>query len=235
MALRRARLETDDILRHLNSGLLTVDARGNIIYFNRAAERILGYHEEDVKGMLCDEVFAERMPCLAQCLRDGLIAGLEHPRKELEITNLRGQKLPLGLSTSILREEDREMRGIIAIFSDLTEAKQLEAKVRTADRLAAVGELSASIAHEIRNPLAAISGSVEVLKREQQVSHENNRLMTLIVKESDRLTNILNEFLSYARIDRPAYNKVEICHLISEVLEDPLSPSVVRPAHSDCR
>ncbi len=219
MALRRARLETDDILRHLNSGLLTVDARGYIIYFNRAAERILGYYEEDVKGMSCDEVFAERMPNLAQCLRDGLVAGLEHPRKELEITNLQGNKLPLGLSTSILREEDREMRGIIAIFSDLTEAKQLEAKVRTADRLAAVGELSASIAHEIRNPLAAISGSVEVLKREQQVSNENERLMTLIVKESDRLTNILNEFLTYARIDRPSYNKVEICHLISEVLE----------------
>lgn len=219
LALKKARLETDDILRHLNSGLLTIDARGYIIYFNRAAEKILGYYEEDVKGMHCQEVFSERMPVLAQSLMEGINNGREYPRKELKILNIKKEEIPLGLSTSILTEEDNEMRGIIAIFSDLTEAKHLEAKVRTADRLGAVGELSASIAHEIRNPLTSIAGSVEVLKRELKVSDENKRLMNLIVKESDRLTNILSEFLSYAKIDRPAYNKVELCHLINEVVE----------------
>ncbi|UCD62794.1 MAG: PAS domain S-box protein [Candidatus Zixiibacteriota bacterium] len=219
LALKQARLETDDILRHLNSGLLTVDAAGSIIYFNRAAERILGYREEDVKGMHCEEVFAERMPRLAECLMDGIRDRLEHPRTEVEITSVAAERLPLGLSTSILTGPDHRMRGIIAIFSDLTDAKRLEAKVRTADRLAAVGELSASIAHEIRNPLAAISGSVEVLKQEIQVDGENEQLMDLIVKESDRLTKILTEFLTYARIDRGAYNKVELCHLVGDVVE----------------
>ena len=218
-ALRRARLETDDILRHLNSGLLTIDAKGRIIFFNRAAERILGYREEQVKGMYCEEVFAERMPHLAGSLMEGIRYGTAHPRKEIEITNGDSVIIPLGVSTSVLTEENQSLRGVIAIFSDLTEAKQLEAKVRTADRLAAVGELSASIAHEIRNPLASISGSVEVLKSEVPVSGDNARLMELIVKESHRLSRILSEFLQYARIDRPAFTKVELCHIINEVLQ----------------
>lgn len=219
LALKMAKLETDDILRHLNSGLLTIDSKGYIIYYNRAAERILGYKEEEVRGMHCEEVFAERMPELAASLMDGIDHNVEHPRKEFDILSLKREIVPLGLSTSILTDEGSEMRGIIAIFSDLTQAKQMEAKVRMADRLAAVGELSASIAHEIRNPLAAISGSVEVLKGELDVSDENERLMNLIVKESDRLTKILTDFLAYARIDSPTMRKVELCHLISEVVE----------------
>jgi len=218
-ALKRAKLETDDILRHLNSGLLTIDASGRIIYFNRAAERILGYREEQVKGMYCEEVFAERMPDLAESLMNGVRHGAAYPRKEINITNVNSGKIPLGVSTSILTEEDKTMRGVIAIFSDLTEAKRLEAKIRTADRLAAVGELSASIAHEIRNPLASISGSVEVLKNELAVSGENTKLMDLIVKESHRLSRILSEFLQYTRIDHPVYTKVELCHIINEVLQ----------------
>jgi two-component system sensor histidine kinase PilS (NtrC family) len=217
-ALRQARLETDDILRHLNSGLITVDAEGRIVYFNRAAERILGYREEDVKGLRCSEVFAERMPNLAGLLTDGIRKKMAHIRQEVEIVDGNGMTVPVGLSISILTEEDYSIRGVIAIFSDLTEAKALEAKVRAADRLAAIGELSASIAHEIRNPLAAISGSVEVLKGDLDVRGENARLLELIVKESDRLTTTLNEFLQYARVDRPTYARVDLCHLVSDVV-----------------
>ncbi|MCP4685065.1 MAG: PAS domain S-box protein [bacterium] len=219
LALKRARLETDDILRHLNSGLLTIDSGGYIIYFNRAAERILGYSEERVRGMPCSEVFAERMPALAEYLMSGINSRVTYPRKELEIVTESQGIMPLGLSSSILTEESGGLRGVIAIFSDLTEAKRMENKVRANDRLAAVGELSASIAHEIRNPLAAISGSVEVLNSELQLSNENARLMELIVKESHRLNVILSDFLSFARVSRPGYNKVELCHLVSDVRE----------------
>ncbi|MCK4631871.1 MAG: PAS domain S-box protein [candidate division Zixibacteria bacterium] len=219
LALRKARLETDDILRHVNSGLLTLDSRGFVVYFNRAAERILDCREVEVRGLRCQEAFYERMPALVECLENAVDNGLEHPRREIEILARNGTVVPLGLSTSILTEEGHKLRGVIAIFSDLTEAKRLEAKVRTADRLAAIGELSASIAHEIRNPLASISGSVEVLKSELNVSGENERLMSLIVKESHRLSQILTDFLSYARIDRPTYTKVELCHLVAEIIE----------------
>jgi signal transduction histidine kinase len=156
---------------------------------------------------------------------------MEFPRRELEITNNQGQRVPLGLSTSVLTEENGTIRGVIAIFSDLTDAKELEGKVRAADRLAAVGELSACIAHEIRNPLAAISGSVEVLKKELALAGENKQLMELIVKESDRLTKMLTKFLQYARIERSSFNKVELCHVISETIEilyhqESMSPNI---------
>lgn len=220
-ALQKAKLETDDILRHLNSGLLTIDAAGRIIFFNRAAERILGYREEEVKGLNCYEAFADRMPHLAGVLMDGLREQRSHPRREISITpgGDSDDTMPLGLSTSCLTESDGSIRGVIAIFSDLTEAKRLEAKVRAADRLAAIGELSASIAHEIRNPLATISGSVEVLKAELQVEGEDSRLMDLIIKESDRLSKITTEFLTYARVSEPNPAKVELCHLIGEVIQ----------------
>lgn len=228
--LRQAKLETDEILRHLNSGLITVDADGHIVYFNCAAERILGYREEDVKGMSCREVFAERMPDLAASLMDGIQRRVAQLRQEMEITNGHGIPVPIGLSISILTDDEDTTRGVIAIFSDLTDAKDLEAKVRAADRLAAIGELSASIAHEIRNPLAAISGSVEVLKGEVQVAGENGRLMDLIIKESQRLNNILSEFLHYARIDRPAYTKVDLCRSVADVIHLIRHHSACRPS-----
>lgn len=217
--LQRARLETDDILRHLNSGLLTIDPFGCIIYFNRAAERILSYRESQVRGMFCGDVFAERMPVLGGLLSQAITHGITYPRKEIEAVDQSGATIPLGVSTSLLTKSDGTVRGVIAIFSDLTEAKRLEAKVRAADRLAAVGELSASIAHEIRNPLAAISGSVEVLKSELPLEAENARLMGVIIKESGRLNRILSDFLTYARVDRPTYTRVELCHVIGDVIE----------------
>jgi signal transduction histidine kinase len=169
--------------------------------------------------MPCVDVFSERMPGLAACLMDGVTSRMGYPRRELEITNPSSRRVPLGLSTSILTEDSGELRGVIAIFSDLTEAKELEDRVRKSDRLAAVGELSASIAHEIRNPLAAISGSVEVLSRELALDGENHRLMVLILKESQRLNRILTDFLTYARMGRPAYNKVELCHIVADIRE----------------
>lgn len=218
-ALKLARLETDDILRHMNSGLLSVDMNGQIIFFNRTAERILGYKEQEIKGINFYDAFAERMIEFVDCLSESIESGIEHPRKEINISTKDNKIIPLGFSTSILTDEKLNKRGVIAIFSDLTEVKILESKVRAADRLAAVGELSASIAHEIRNPLAAISGSVEILKKEVQVSDDNEKLLNLIVKESDRLTHILNEFLSYAKINRPSYNKIELCHIFTEVMD----------------
>jgi two-component system sensor histidine kinase PilS (NtrC family) len=217
--LRRARLETDDILRHLNSGLLTVDAAGYIVYFNRAAEKILGYREEEIKGLRANEAFAGRMPELSGRLQQALHFRQDEPRKEITIVNGLGQTVPLGLSTSVLLEERGLVRGVIAIFSDLTEAKAMEAKVRAADRLAAVGELSASIAHEIRNPLAAISGSVEVLMGELVLEGQNRQLMELIVKESHRLSRILSDFLDYARIAKPRYDKVDLHRTVNDVIE----------------
>jgi two-component system sensor histidine kinase PilS (NtrC family) len=114
------------------------------------------------------------------------------------------------------------------VFQDITEVMKLEERMRMADRLAAVGELSAGIAHEIRNPLASISGSVEVLKDELSLSEENQKLFDLIIKESDRLNQILTDFLEYARIGPALLSKVEMVHLIDEVIQ-------IVQKHPSCR
>ena len=219
MALKQAKLETDDILKHLNSGLFTVDRDGKIIYFNRAAEEILGYRESEAKGRDLRDLFSGRMPQLVDILLEVLNSHKQSPRNEIEITNRDGATIPVGMSTSLLLDTNRTIRGVIAIFQDLTDTKKLEEQIRAADKLAAVGELSAAIAHEIRNPLAAISGSVEVLNSEIKVSGENQRLLDLILRESNRLNNILSDFLLYARSRRASFMRVELCHLLSEVIE----------------
>jgi two-component system sensor histidine kinase PilS (NtrC family) len=218
-ALRQAKLETDDILKHLNSGLLTIDREGKVIFFNRAAEEILGYPEAEARGRDFRDIFSERMPRLVENLHNVLTSRKRLPRSELQIRNGQGRTMPIGISTSLLLDAQAGIRGVIAIFQDLSETKKLEEKIRAADKMAAVGELSAAIAHEIRNPLAAISGSVEVLHSELSVEGENERLMDLIVHESNRLNNILSDFLLYARRPRSAFTKVELCHLVGEVIE----------------
>jgi two-component system sensor histidine kinase PilS (NtrC family) len=217
--LNRIRADTDDVLRHVKSGLVTVDTLGRIIYFNRAAEEILGYKEPEVKGKNYEDVFRKRMPQLGEKFYQALRFNQVDSRDVLYITGSNNKKVPIGISTSILGYKEREIRGVIAIFQDITGALKLEERIRTADRLAAVGELSAGIAHEIRNPLASISGSVEVLKEELSLSGENQKLLELIIKETGRLNKILTEFLQYAKIGPAIFTKVELTHLVDEVIE----------------
>ncbi|UCD18546.1 MAG: PAS domain S-box protein [Candidatus Zixiibacteriota bacterium] len=218
-ALRQAKLETDDILRHLSSGLLTIDSGGRVIFFNRAAEEILDISESDMKGRDFRDALAGRMSRLADNLNDVLQSQRHSRRGEVEIRKRDGTVVAIGVSTSLLADDQEGIRGVIVIFQDLTETKRLEEKIRIADRMAAVGELSAAISHEIRNPLAAISGSVEVLKAELNLVGENKRLLELIIKESCRLNQILADFLMYARSRRSNFNRIELCRLVSDVIE----------------
>lgn len=217
--LKRARLETGDILRHLNCGLITIDTNGDIVYFNRTAESILDLTEPEVSGRHCRSVFAGRLECLSDNLMSVLKSRERFTRSELTISDQSGATIPIGISTSVLYDEDFDVRGVIAIFQDLTDVKRLEEKMRRADRMAAIGELSACIAHEIRNPLASISGSVEVLKSELPLDGDNESLMSLIIKETGRLNNILSDFLLYARIGRSQLRKIELQRVISDVIE----------------
>ena len=219
LELDQVKADTDEILTHLRSGLITIDASGRIVYFNRAAEEILEYSEVDVKGRDCREVFGQRMPQLAERITRAAKFNQEDSRGLLFIEDRSKRKIPVGISTSILGDRESGIRGVIAIFQDITEAMRLEEKVRTADRLAAVGELSAGIAHEIRNPLASISGSVEVLNDELSVTEENRGLLDLIIKETARLNRIVTDFLNYARIGPSLLSKVELSRLVDEIIE----------------
>jgi two-component system sensor histidine kinase PilS (NtrC family) len=217
--LERARLDTDDILLNLHSGILTIDNHGDIVYFNRAAESILGLKETDVRGRSFMQAFDKRMPEFTERILSVLKLAKPSIRTEIEIIDEDGAVVPIGLTTSMLGDEKEGIRGVIAVFQDLTSAKKLENALMNANRLAAVGEISARIAHEIRNPLASISGSVEVLKSELQLADENQRLMDLIVKESERLSRILTNFLSYARNQPTVRSKIELISLVGETVE----------------
>jgi len=197
--MQRAAEDTSAVLDSLAGGLLTVDLWGRIGAFNPAAERILGVQAASVRGRTLAEAFASRAPFLHDKLARSLGEQAPIHRLELQLALPHGGVRPLGLSTSVLRSARGEARGLLASFQDLSDVRRMQERVRRADRLAAVGELSAGIAHEIRNPLAAIANSIDMLRDELPVRGEQRRLMDLVVTESERLNRILDDFLEYAR------------------------------------
>ncbi|HET9951063.1 MAG TPA: ATP-binding protein [Candidatus Eisenbacteria bacterium] len=217
--LHRALFDTESILENMSSGLASVDALGIVRHWNRAATEIVGLPAEAVRGRHYREAFGPGLESFAEQLHETLESGAAVSRHEAHVTRGDGRAVPLGLSTSLLRDIYGERRGVIAVFQDLSEVRELEARVRHQETLAAIGELSAGIAHEIRNCLNPIAGSVEVLQRELKVSGENARLLELIVRESERLDSFIRELLDYAR-ERPLQPEaVEIGSLVRDVVD----------------
>jgi two-component system sensor histidine kinase PilS (NtrC family) len=216
--LRHMKLSTDSIIHNMNSGLIVTDMEGMVLKVNPAARSILGTGVgETLKGKTVAEL-RPRFPALADELEQVMTSRRPRRRGEIMIMRNDGTTLPLGLSVSILMERDGKSGGVIALFQDLTEVHRMREKVRQADKMAAIGRLSASIAHEVRAPLASICGSIEMLKGELELSGENHELMELIIKESDRLDNIITDFLEFARMKRPNLAPVDVRKCLNEVL-----------------
>ncbi len=138
-------------------------------------------------------------------------------RGELKIVRWDTVVVPLGVSVSHRRDAAGDANGAIAVFQDLTEVHRMRERVREADRLAAVGQLAASIAHEIRNPLGSIRGSVELLAAELRLEGHHQRLLELILKESGRVNTIINDFLSFARLRPPHRRPVRVGEFLEDV------------------
>lgn len=216
--LENVRLSTDSILKNMSSGLVVTDMDGRILAVNPAALEILGLEKDgNIEGKNIEEL----KPFLSKLVGELELAietGLPRRRGEIQIENKRGAILPLGLSISILRDDKGEEKGGIVLFQDLAEVHRMREKVRQADKMAAIGRLSASIAHEIRAPLASICGSIEMLRGELELSGENRELMDLIMKESDRLDNIITDFLEFARMKKPALSSIDVEKCLREVV-----------------
>jgi two-component system sensor histidine kinase PilS (NtrC family) len=215
--LKQLKVDTDKILENMSSGILVVDSKGKILTLNPAAGEILGFTREDLLFKRLEESIATVMPELSAELEYALSSEENKQRHEIVIKNKRGEQIPLGISISLLRDGGRK-RGVIAVFQNLTEVREMQERIRKADRLAAIGELSAGIAHEIRNPLASISGSIEILHNELNLNEEQKRLMKLIMRESDRLNNIITDFLEFARMRPPAKREADIDKCLKDVL-----------------
>lgn len=199
-----------NIVQSINSGLLTTDLEGKVTFFNKAAEEITGYSFSQVYNSKAEKMF----PFLKKPLNS------DHPpfRFESEFKREDGDTLYLGFSTSPLRDSRGEELGDILIFQDLTKLKAMEEHIRMVDRLAAVGRLAAGIAHEMRNPLASVSGSIQVLKGELQLDNGNERLMDIAIRETERLNALITDFLIFAKPGLEGKEVVDIVRVINDTL-----------------
>jgi len=215
--LEQLRFDTDYILNSMSSGILVIDADHKVVTMNPAAEEMLGVPKGRVLSRDIVEALGETAPELTSELADTMNEEKSKYRHEITVS-AGGRRTPLGISISLLRDTGGAKRGAISVFQDLTEVQEMRERIRKADRLAAVGELSAGIAHELRNPLASISGSIEMLANELDLDGENDRLMGLIIRESDRLDRIINDFLEFARLRPPRRHAVAIGECVEEVV-----------------
>ena len=216
--IKRIQLNNDSIVNNMSSGLIVVDLNGRIVSMNPASREILEVKKADkVEGKLFEEIMKNMDPLFEE-LMVVMETGVQRNRGEIRLSKSNGKELPIGITISLLRDENDDKKGVIALFQDLTEVNIMREKIRKSDRMAAVGELSAAIAHEIRAPLASISGSTEMLKEELEVTGENRELMDLIVRESERLDGMITDFLEYARLRKPDFDSVDIENCLKETI-----------------
>ncbi len=217
--VERARLDTDRILENMSSGVLTLDATGTVLHYNRSAEELLGLPLAEVRGRSCQDVFGAGQRPLLDRIQQTLTTGVAVSREEVGVQTLTGKMVPVGLSTSFLMDENGSRRGVIAVFADLSEFKAVEERARRSETLAAIGQLSAGIAHEIRNCLNPISGSVEFLQKELTLDGENAHLMGLISQECERLNRFVTELLDYAREPRIHVESADLGEAIADAMD----------------
>jgi len=206
----------DVIVQSMPSGLITTDMIGRITSFNRSATEITGFESEDILGKIWWEQFS--WDDIQDHYRDFAIAGTTQ-RFEGEIFNKRGERTLLGVTISALRIEQGKQIGIIGTFQDLTQIRNLEEAIQEKERLATIGEMAAGMAHEIRNPLASLSGSIQVLNKELHLDDEEKTLLRIAVKETERLNTIITQFLLYAKPLPPQRKRVDLHTLLSETVE----------------
>jgi len=206
------------IVESIRSGVITTDLHGRIYTFNAAAEEITGYKPSEVRGLDASMFFGD----MSRQIVDSMTAAAEgklSPRFQADCLTPNGLALRLGFTIAPLFAEAGETSGMVITFQDLTDVRALEETSRRQDRMAAVGRMAASIAHEIRNPLAAMRGSIQMLRAEMDGDTEQAQLMEIIMRESDRLNKIVADYLNYAR-PRPAELKnVDIRAVISETFK----------------
>ena len=208
--LALARLQADDILRNIGSGIVTVDSGGRLLYINPTASRLLSLDPDAAVGKPIAQTLASISPGLAEALERAVRDRVRTARAEATISTA-ARTFHIGLTTTTI-DAGRETSGVsaTAIFQDITDNKRLEALRLRAERLEGVTELSASLAHEIKNPLASIRSAVEQISTLPRATEDEQVLGKLIVRESDRLSRLLSEFLDFARVRVTKVDRVDV-------------------------
>jgi two-component system sensor histidine kinase PilS (NtrC family) len=194
------------VIESLPSGLFTTDTNGNVMIFNRAAAKITERPRDDIIGGKIDAA----LPFLTFPFREGRFEGL------LE-TEGKPSKI-IGITISVLQDLSGQKTGYIGVFQDLTQLKTLEAEIKQKEKWAAIGELSANIAHEIRNPLASMRGSIEMLMEDKVPGKHREKLMEIALKEMERVNAIITDFLTYSSPRPLQLQEVDVHLLLNETL-----------------
>jgi two-component system sensor histidine kinase PilS (NtrC family) len=199
-ALEQTRLQADDILRNIRSGVITVNGEGRLLFANPTAEQLLDVPLISKLGEPVVESIAKVSPELATAIQLAAETKTRTTRGEGVVTT-GARRFPIGVTTTYT-EHDPEggRRTATAIFQDLSDQKRMDALRLRAERLEGIAELSASLAHEIKNPLASIRSAVEQIGKMPAMSEDQKTLSALVMKESDRLSRLLSEFLDFARV-----------------------------------
>jgi len=202
----------------VGTGLVVLDRRHRVTAFNRAAAEITGRSGATILGARWQDVAGEELDLeeVAQALENPTTRSV---RRETLMHRPDGEGVPVLLTLSTLRSAAGEPIGLVAACEDLSAMRRMEARMRQADRLASLGRFSANIAHEIRNPLASMTGAIEALTGESGLGHdERDKLTQIVLRESDRLNGILGDFLAYARPSPLALQRVDVAAMLEEVL-----------------
>jgi two-component system sensor histidine kinase PilS (NtrC family) len=204
---------TQDIIHSMRGGLITTDLAGVILLLNRTGEDILGYRFSDVRGKKLQELNQD-------IWLPGQYPNVERLslRKEIDFRTPQGEVRYLGISVSPLRLGTEERSGFVFNFQDLTDLRRLEQEVATKERMAALGRLSAAIAHEIRQPLTAMAGAVKELARLVPLEDDEKQLVNIVSRESERLNNIITDFLNYSREKTYEFQEADVRALLDETL-----------------
>ncbi|UCF85121.1 MAG: PAS domain S-box protein [Desulfobacteraceae bacterium] len=210
----------ESIINSITSGLIVLDDQNRIILFNPAAEKIFGIKTDQAFGQQIDQA----LPFLKNHLVGIQPPSFQTPKKVppfIDLSYLRpnGEKIPLRFSTSLLRLPRVDRKGNILIFQDMTEVMEIEEEMKKVEGLALVGELAAGIAHEIRNPMASISGSIQMLRDGLNENDVNSRLMDIVSREIVRLNHLVNNFLLFARPKKANFQEFDLNQVIHESLE----------------
>jgi two-component system sensor histidine kinase PilS (NtrC family) len=195
-----------NIIQSLDSGLLTVDLSGKINFLNRTAEKILNRSREELKDGSIDDVFPRINRVIEEVKKKSLELPSDYRRYETLLSDHDGRKTYLGFSISPLTDPAGSLIGHTLIFQDISKFKEMEEQIKRVDKMAAVGVLAAGMAHEIRNPLASLSGSIQMLKSELALDASQQHLMEITLRESERLNALITDFLLFAQ--PPQTNKM---------------------------
>ncbi|HMR65383.1 MAG TPA: ATP-binding protein, partial [Anaerolineae bacterium] len=207
----------EDIIQTMTNGLISLDQAGCITVFNPAAAAMLGYAAAEVLG----RPISEALPgadSLVTVFRQTMTAGQDQPRREIELEGRQGQRLPVSVSTALLKGEAGRV-GVVGVLEDLREIKALEAERRRLDRLAALGQMSAVVAHEIRNPIAGIAAGVEYLTKDMPAGSVEAEGAALVQGEIKRVNRILEDILFIARPLHLTFSPADISDIIRAVMQ----------------